>query len=177
MATFAARLKSWFKLAPVKFAESLAIDPLDYDHLVQLDAEDLAEQGILAAYTALRPRLQNYSGNVLDVSEEIACDAGAYSVVADGERHIIWETGLANKDGWERATVVFFKVVNANLRDSEHKFYALYGGNDLSGMFLTDQEFRAARKAIKNPGHWPWTPVDDAPGYGYPSATAAQAIA
>jgi hypothetical protein len=173
MATFADRLKFLLKLAPAKPAGTRSVDPLDYDQLVHLDAEDLAEQGILTAYTTLHPLLQNYSSNVLDVSEEIDCGAGAYSVVSEGERHIIWEPGLGNKDGWERATVVFFALVNANLKSSEYKFYALYGGNDLSGMFLTEQQFQAAREAIKNRGQWPWVPVNDPPDYGYPSATAA----
>lgn len=143
-------------------------DPLDYNEVVQLDAEELAEQGILSAYEQLLPRLKRYVGSPLEVTEEIDNDAATYSVAAAGKKYEIWDDGAKNPDGWERATVAFFEIVNANLASSEYRFYALYGGNDLTGLFLTEAEFAAARRAIKKRSNWPWVPVMEPPRYGYP---------
>ena len=46
-------------------------DPLDYDQVVLLDAEELAEQGILSAYEELLPRLKRYVSSPGEVTEEI----------------------------------------------------------------------------------------------------------
>lgn len=146
----------------------LEVDPLDYDQVVQLDAEDLAEQGILAAYEVLIPRLKQYVVVPIAVTEEINNDAATYSVSAAGKTYKIWEDRAKNTDGWERATVAFFELVNTNLSSSDHRFYALYGGNDLSGLFLTEEQFAAARRAIKKRSNWPWVPVNEPPHYGYP---------
>jgi hypothetical protein len=163
---FTDRLKSFFGQAPGEIARGQ--DPLDYEQVVQLDAEDLAEQGILSAYETLLPRLKEYVSEPLEVTEEIDSDAARYAVRAAGQTYEIWEDGAKNSDGWERATVAFFEVVNANLTSSRHKFYALYGGNDLSGIFLTEEEFTAARRAIAKRSNWPWVPVNEPPHYGYP---------
>ncbi len=143
-------------------------DPLDYDKLVMLDAENLAEQGILAAYLELLPTLKLYADSPIEVIEDINNDEASYSVSAGGQRFQIWDAGVKNTDGWERATVAFFAIVNANLQASSHKFYALYGGNDLGGMFLTEEEVTAAREAHREPSNWPWLPVNMPPHFGYP---------
>src|SRR5215510_573920 len=166
MAGFIDRLKSVFANGPVVSGPG-GEDPLDYDQLVHLDAEDLSEEGILSAYQALLPRLMQYTESPIEVTEEIDNDSGSYVVCAEGLRYKIWEPGAENGDGWERATVVFFDIVNANLRKSSHKFYALYGGNDLSGMFLTEEEYAAARQALKR-SDWPWMPINKPPHYGFP---------
>ncbi|MDX2220578.1 MAG: hypothetical protein SF172_16285 [Burkholderiales bacterium] len=141
---------------------------MDYDQLVQLDVEDLAEQGILEAYEKLMPRLKQYVDAPIVVTEQVNIDAGTYSVFADGKTFEIWEDGAKNSDGWERATVAFFEMVNANLSSSDRQFYALYGGNDLSGVFLSLEEFATARRAIRKRSNWPWRPVHEPPHYGYP---------
>ncbi|MBB2485034.1 hypothetical protein H5407_07295 [Mitsuaria sp. WAJ17] len=143
-------------------------DPLDYGQMVHLDAEDLAEGGILSAYQQLLPLLRRYASSPLEVTEEGDDDGATYCVAAGGKKYVIWDIGAKSQDGWARATVAFFDIVNASLASSEHRFYALYGGNDLSGLFLTEQEFAAARRAIKKPAHWPWVPVNQPPHYGYP---------
>jgi hypothetical protein len=143
-------------------------DPLDYDQVIHLDAEDLAEQGILKAYEKVMPQLQQYVGAPMVVTEHVNSETGTYAVSADGRTCQIWDDGAKNPDGWERATVAFFEMVNANLGSSDRRFYALYGGNDLSGIFLSLEEFAAARRAIKKPSNWPWRPVTEPPHYGYP---------
>lgn len=166
--TLSDKLKALFTLG--KRPGATDVDPLDYDQVVQLDAEDLAEQGILTAYEALLPRLRRYVASPVEITEEIDNDAATYSVSAGNRKFEIWEPGAKNENGWERATVAFFELVNSNLTASAYKFYALYGGNDLSGIFLTGEQFAAARRAIKEASNWPWLPVNDPPHYGYPVA-------
>lgn len=141
---------------------------LDPEEIVPLDAEELAEQGILSAYRRLLPRLQRYAAKAVDVTEHINSDTGQYAVTAGEKRYPIWDFAGRNEDAWERATVAFFQIVNAGLVDSEHRFYALHGGNDLSGIFLAGPQFKAARKSIAQPANWPWLPVNEPPHYGYP---------
>jgi hypothetical protein len=166
--TLSGKLKALF--APGKPPVVPDEDPLDYDQVVPLDAEDLAEQGMLTAYQALLPRLRQYVASPVELTEEIDNDAATYSVCAGGQKFEIWDAGAKNEGGWERATVAFFHLVNANLATSPYKFYALYGGNDLSGIFLTEEQFAAARRAINQPSSWPWLPVNEPPHYGYPVA-------
>jgi len=149
-------------------------DPLNYDEIVHLDAEDLAEQGILSAYQELQPRLQQYiSSPPIEISEEVDYDLASYIIHANGKRYVIVENGGQTPDCWERATVAFFEIVNSNLEGSSSKFYALYGGNDLSGMFLSEEQYVAARRALKKCSDWPWLPVYEPPHYGYPNTSAA----
>lgn len=162
------RLKSKFSSSTPTPTDEATEDPLDYDKLVALDAEDLAEQGILSAYLELLPMLKQFAESPIEVTEDINNDEASYSVSAAGQTFQIWDVGAKNPDGWERATVVFFEIVNANLQTSSHKFYAFYGGNDLSGMFLTEEEVAAARVALKKRSDWPWLPVNVPPHYGYP---------
>lgn len=166
------KLRALFTPGRPPGASATVEDPLDYDQVVSLDAEELAEQGVLTAYQALRPRLQKYVASFVEIREDIDSDAARYSVCAGGQKYEIWAAGATNDDGWARATVAFFGIVNANLGGSPYKFYALYGGNDLSGIFLTEEEFADARRAITEPSHWPWLPVDEPPHYGY-SVTAS----
>ncbi|MFB9245122.1 hypothetical protein IV454_22245 [Massilia antarctica] len=149
----------------------VSVNPLDYEQLVALDAESLAEQGILTSYSELLPRLKEYSAAPLEVTEVQSNDGLGYTVEAGGRQFVIWEvleSGKQNNDGWERATVAFFQIVNASLEASTYHFYAINGGNDLFGMFLTEQEFIAARQAIARRSDWPWLPDDRLPHYGFP---------
>ncbi|WP_431050066.1 hypothetical protein [Roseateles sp. L2-2] len=142
--------------------------PLDYDKLIHLDAENLSETGILSAYMKLQPLLKQFAESPIEVIEHIDDSEPSYAISAAGKRFQVWDSGTTNVACWERATVAFFDIVNANLQTSSHKFYAFYGGNDLHGMFLTEEEFAAARRALKKRSDWPWLPVDVPPYYGYP---------
>lgn len=170
MATFVERIKSLFSDSQ---ATTVPVSPsaFDDDDIVHLDAESLAEQGILFAYRNLLPRLQPYlSSPPNQVVEEVEDDPPRYVVHAGGKSYGIWDDDNLDKNGWERATVAFFDIVNANLEASETKFYAVYGGNDLSGVFLTGEQFAKSRRVFDNRSDWPWLPVDQPPYYGYPSA-------
>lgn len=88
-----------------------------------------------------------------------------YSVRCDGREFLISEPG-DEVESWGRATFAFFAIVNAQMGQSEYRFYALNGGNDLDGIFLTEAQARAARETISTKTDWPYLPDDEAPWYG-----------
>ena len=58
-------------------------------------------------------------------------------------------------DSWENATVALFTIVNDQLANSTHRFYAINGGNDLFGIFLTPAQAEEVRTSGSN---WPHLP-------------------
>jgi hypothetical protein len=141
---------------------------LDYDRLVLLDAEDLAETGIREAYERLLPELRKYVPVPAPVEEVIDNETPRYSVRCGGKEYAIYGPEVDGGEGssWGRATHVFFALVNEQLVGSEPRFYAINGGNDLGGMFLTPAQARAARELLPNRTDWPYLPADEDPWYG-----------
>jgi hypothetical protein len=148
--------------------------PFDDDDIVLLDAEDLADGGILEAYEQLHPQLRQHEAADIDIAEEFDAEAGTYAVLAAGTRYDI-RGADAQGDAWVLATIAFFEIVNASLAQATHRFYALYGGKDLAGIFLTGEQFQNARQDIERHADWPWTPVNRAPDYGFPYDEEASA--
>ena len=145
------RFKHLFTSADDSGADATIAAPFDVDDLILLDAEELAEQGILEAYEQLHPQLRQYEASNVDIVEEFDDDEATYTVFADGKRYDIRGNGVEG-DAWVLATVAFFEIVNASL----------------AGIFLTEDQFYQARRRIERHVHWPWTPVDHAPDYGFP---------
>ena len=141
---------------------------LDYEKLVFLDAEYLAEQGILAAYEELKPELTKYVDKPKVVIEELDADTPSYRVTSQGETFDIYSPGMEEGQSWGRATYAFFRIVNRQLLDLDIKFYAINGGNDLGGLFLTTSQYHSAIKAIPQKTDWPYIPKLDHPWYGQP---------
>jgi hypothetical protein len=164
------RFKHLFTSVDDSGADVATPPPFDVDDVILLDAEDLAKQGILEAYEQLHPQLRQYEASNVDIVEEFDDDDDdddTYTVFADGKRYDIRGNGVEG-DPWALATVAFFEIVNGSLAGSSHRFYALYGGNDLAGIFLTDEQFAVARESIGRHTHWPWIPVNHPPDYGFP---------
>ena len=113
---------------------------LDYDKLIHLDAEDLAEAGIKDAYESIKPILKTYGINPSEIIEKQDNDLPSYSIVCSGVTYDIYSPALTDSNGqsWGRATYAFFAIINSQLKKSGLKFYAINGGNDLGGMFLTE---------------------------------------
>jgi hypothetical protein len=143
-------------------------DTLDYDKMVILDAEDLAEAGILEAYESLLPELQKHVPQPAQVEELLDHDVGRYAVKCGPREFVIYAPDLDDNGGesWGRATVAFFAIVNDQLAHSQYRFYAINGGNDLGGMFLTPSQAEAAQKALPNKTDWPYFPKDEPDWYG-----------
>jgi hypothetical protein len=142
---------------------------LDYDRWIHLDAEDLAETGIRAAYDSLLPELRRYVPHPAQVEEVIDNDTPRYSVRCGTKEYPIYgpEQEEENGNSWGRATYAFFSIVNDQLAGSEYCFYAIHGGNDLRGVFLTPAQARAAHDTLPNRGDWPYLPSDEPPWYGH----------
>ena len=142
---------------------------LDYDQWIHLDAEDLAETGIAEAYESLLPQLRLYVDDPASVEELIDNDTPRYSVRCREREFAIYGPELADDSGdnsWGRATYAFFEIVNEQLAVSPYRFYAINGGNDLGGMFLTPEQAKAAQKGLPRQLDWPYLPNDEPPWYG-----------
>ena len=141
---------------------------LDYDGLIHLDAESLAENGMKEAYLKILPELKKYVNTPKDIAEINDDSIGLYAVQAGGTRIEIY--GPEHKadvyEGWARATYALFKIVNDQLNDSKYRFYAINGGNDLGGVFLDPSEAEESKKHIKRPTDWPYIPSDNGPWFG-----------
>jgi hypothetical protein len=141
---------------------------LDYNKMLLLDAEDLAEVGINEAYQSVVPVLGQYVPEPAQVQEVVNNDAPSYAVKCGDREFVIYSPALPNEEGqsWGRATHAFFKIINDQLTKSEYRLYAINGGNDLGGMFLTQPEWEAARKSLPRKEGWPYLPTPDHPWYG-----------
>ena len=142
-------------------------DALDYDRLVNLDAEELAEGGIGKAYEALRSELRKHIAEPATVAESTDDNAPRYSVRCGAKEFVIYAPGDED-ESWGRATFAFFAIVNDQLADSEYRFYAINSGNDLGGMFLTPAQAQAARGTLPHKRYWPYLPNNQPPWYGQP---------
>src|SRR5215475_10669062 len=105
---------------------------LDYSKMVVLDAEDLAEGGILWAYQPVRKILSQYIAEPAEIQEVVDDGKPSYAVRCRREEYVIYSPALPDDDGqnWGRATYAFFKIVNDQLVNSEYRLYAINGGND-----------------------------------------------
>jgi len=141
---------------------------LNYDEMIMLDAEELAEGGIKAAYEEMRSKLLSFQPDLIDIEEAMDPDAPSYFVRAGGETYLIYSPENEDEGGesWGRAAYALFSIINKQLSGSTHLFYALYGGNDLGGIFLTPEQAEDARESIESPEEWPYLPRDEGPWYG-----------
>jgi hypothetical protein len=146
-----------------------AIDPtgeLDYDLALALDAEDLAEGGVAAAYERVADRMRTFGVQPAPVKDDLDQAADSYAVTALGRRYAIYGTGV-DENPWALATFALFDIVNAQLTNTDVRFYALNGGNDLFGVFLTPLEAERSHAAMRDEPHdWPYLPNMHAPDYG-----------
>ena len=144
------------------------VSKLDYNKMLLLDAEDLAEGGILQAYQAVREILSRFVAEPAEIQELVDDDKPSYTVRCREQEYVIYSPALPDDAGrsWGRATHAFFKIVNDQLAKSEYRLYAINGGNDLGGMFLTHTECEAARQSLPRKEDWPYLPTLEHPWYG-----------
>jgi hypothetical protein len=90
------------------------------------------------------------------VHEEIEEDQGRYSVEAQGVRYEIYGPSIREADSWGNATFAIFDIVNRQLEHTDVKLFALNGGNDLFGIFMTPEDADLARRALPNKRDWPY---------------------
>ena len=139
---------------------------LDYDQLIHLDAEALAEGGIKEAYAKVLPALRKHVKSPAAIEEINDPGTPRYMVVSNGVQYEIYGPGVSEKHSWGNATFALFSVVNRQLHSSNYRFYAVNRGNDLGGMFLTESQVKAAVASINRKSDWPYIPTKDHPWFG-----------
>lgn len=141
---------------------------LDYNTMLLLDAEGLAEVGIKNTYQSILEALRKHVSEPAEVHEVIDNEAPSYVVRGGGKEYTIYSPALPDEEchSWGRATHAFFEIVNGQLTKTEYRLYAINGGNDLGGMFLTQLECEAARKSLVRKEDWPYLPTLEHPWYG-----------
>jgi hypothetical protein len=156
-------------LSPLFFVFGAATaQELDYSRAIHLDAEALAEQGMVECYSRLLPELKAYVAAPLVLSEKVDAERGRYAVLAGGSVQDIFPSPLGGDEheSWGVATAALFEIVNRQLKNAPVKFYAINSGNDLMGIFLTQEQAEAARKTLKRRSDWPYLPAMQAPWFG-----------
>jgi hypothetical protein len=139
---------------------------LDYEKMFILDAEELAEAGIKGAYDSLLDALGQYTSSPAEVQEILDNDAPSYVVRCRETEYVIYSPATSHDESWGRATYALFKIVNDQLVKSTYRLYAINGGNDLGGIFLTESECDAARRSLPRREDWPYLPTQEHPWYG-----------
>ncbi|WP_041689498.1 hypothetical protein [Enterobacter sp. 638] len=141
---------------------------LDYEKLILLDAERLAEQGIADAYQLLLPALREQVARPAEVREILDADLPAYTIQCNGEEYIVYSAADPGTEvqSWGRATFFLFLIVNKQLKGTGIQFYAVDGGNNLAGIFLSQEQALLAQAAINSRTDWPYIPELNEPRYG-----------
>jgi len=80
-------------------AQTTTNTDLDYDQLIQLDAENLAEAGIGEAYLQLLPELRKYVSQPARVEELIDPDLPRYAIRVNGTEYVIYSPGSGENEG------------------------------------------------------------------------------
>lgn len=131
-------------------------DALNYDELIILDSERLAEQGMASAYEEISDELKKRGILLSPIEELIDDDKGTYQVLYKDKIYSIYGD-MNDKDGWAKATVALFDIINSQLINAPFLLYAVNGGNDLGGMILTKSQYDKSCKAIDRKVDWPYT--------------------
>lgn len=123
--------------------------PINFDNMIHLDAEDLAEGGIGEAYRLLMPELACYVPTPAPIEEVIDDESPRYAIRVLGQELVIYSPDAPeSSNSWVTATYVLFKIVNDQLAASGIRFYAFSSGNDLGGMFLSPKAVEESRESL-----------------------------
>lgn len=145
---------------------AVKVDPIDYEQIVHLDAEDLAEGGMVEAYERITAAIadERLEWAPMTQSGEGTPD---YSIHLLGESHRVYGYSPGTDD-WAISSAVLFHAVNRQLVDLDFKVYALMGGNDLHAVALTERQFEEALRYHKRRYNRPYLPNQEPPHFGYP---------
>ena len=132
-------------------------DVINYDEMLFLDAEELAEQGMSNAYEEIKAAFQKHGIELSPIEEIINSEKGTYHVTHEGRKFCIYEDGN-DQSSWANATVALFNIVNSQIQECDLRLYAINGGNDLGGVILTKGDCVKAREQLENRTDWPYFP-------------------
>jgi hypothetical protein len=145
---------------------------LNYDGMIFLDAEELGEGSMGLSYAKeIAPALKRFGISAAELVEHFQPESGWYTVTSLGKTYIIYSPKMELGEGqnWGNATFAFFDIVNRQLDGLPYRFYALCGGNDLGGIFLTiDEREEEVRSSKLRKVYWPYLPDPFHPWYGQP---------
>lgn len=139
---------------------------IDYDAALMLDAEELAEQGVADAYEELSTELSELGIAPASVSENVDAEAGTYAVQCGGTNYSICGPSIPTSHSWGLATHALFDIVNRQLAGHRLALYAINGGNDLFGTFMTPAQAERARRALPRKSDWPYIPTAEPDWFG-----------
>lgn len=184
LSEFADRLEvlGFFRYAPPEVVASLKHDFQESrcaavfgetGRLFRADAEDLTEGGVGDSLRRIEPFLKGQGISLNQVEDDIS--EQGYSVMVNGRRYKIYDADEVQKREkqlgllWGLSGARAFAIVNGLLEGavSEERLYAVNGGNDLDGFFLTP----ALREAIcrypgVRPGGRPYLHTEEYPWFG-----------
>ncbi|WP_160403515.1 hypothetical protein [Gilliamella sp. Pas-s95] len=146
---------------------------INWDNTISLDAEDLAEQGIKKIYDQyVVPHLKNYVVKPAEIEELIAIDNAEYRVKVNNKIYFIYNSDDQKPEylSWGYATFALFDIVNQQLKDSDYKFYAINNGNELSGIFMSKDQYQQYCHELKvnkdKPSDFPYIPTLEPDWFG-----------
>ncbi len=148
----------------LKYANPIKIDTLKteienlfyiYDEetykFVHIDAEELAEFNFNFFLPQLNKILEKRN---IELTVETAEDyENSNDIIINGQIvNLYSKQELENMTFWASAPKNFFREINKilNAKNSNEKFYLLYGGNDLSALLLTQKQFEIIKHFYKN---------------------------
>ncbi len=134
---------------------------IDYDAAIPLDAENLAEGGVGGAYARLAGHMRELGVEPDSIEEED--DGERYVERALGREYVVHDEASDDPDAepWGMGTFAPFDAVNRQLAGGTHLLYAVNGGNELMGIFLTPAAVERARAVLPRRADWPYLPTDD----------------
>lgn len=140
---------------------------LNYDDTIPLDAESLAESGMVENYNEVMEIFKQRGINLEPIEERVDYELERYEVFFKGREYEIY-SNANDYESWGKATFAFFYIINSQLQNHEKRFYALYGGNDLHGILLTPEEREKACASLEKKTEWPYLPTNEPDWYGAP---------
>lgn len=158
----------FLKFADTSKVDSLKIGIVDdfmiYDEnsnkFAHIDAEELAEFNFDFFLPQLNKILSKRNINL--TIEKSADYQNTNDIFINNEKVNLYnKQELQNGKFWESAPRNFFRKLNEILKkkNSEEKFYLLYGSNDLSTLLLTEKQFEIIKKVYGNePKELPYLP-------------------
>ncbi len=141
--------------------------------LFDADAEHLTEGGVGDFLRRLEPFLKGQGISLNQVEDDVSEEG--YSVTVNGGRYKIYNTDEIQRSErqpgllWGLSSARAFATVNRLLEGAgaEERLYAVNGGNDLFGFFLTPVLREAiCRYPTVKPGGKPYLPTEEYPWFG-----------
>ena len=124
----------------------------------RIDAEELIEGSFSSLYDEVRKKLIKHGIELEEdcIEEDVDTSEGVTTVSYNDQEYILCNNDI--EDSWERGAYVFFMIINSQIYDKNLKFYAVNGGNDLSGILLKKSEGARLMKLFANDEDLPYIP-------------------